>query len=262
MSARSSEACHLPAVRFPPSPLSREGWIVGLFLLGLLCVAWAWLFRMDALGQILICRAQGAGFSTVAGMWVVMMTAMMLPSALPMIVTYAQVSARRERALSRGPLVAVFAGVYLVVWSAFGVAAAAAEWLLQGEGLIRDGRLANPLHAGGLLVIAGLYQWGAVKGVCLSRCRSPLGFLLEHYRSGYRGALVLGLAHSAFCVGCCWVLMLLAWVGGAMNLAWMVVLTLLVAAERLLRPRALVVRATALTLLCAGVVLILNSALA
>jgi predicted metal-binding membrane protein len=119
--------------------------------------------------------------------------------------------------------------------------------------------LASPLHAGGLLVIAGFYQWGVVKGVCLSRCRSPLGFLLERYRSGYRGALVLGLAHGAFCVGCCWMLMLLAWVGGAMNLAWMVVLTLLVAAERLLRPRALVVRATALTLLSAGVIVILNS---
>jgi predicted metal-binding membrane protein len=246
MSAWSSKACHLPAVRFPPSPLPREGWVVGLLLLALLCAAWAWLFRMDALGQILICRAQGAAFSTVAGMWIVMMTAMMLPSALPMIVTYSQVSARRERALSRGSLVAVFAGVYLVVWSAFGAAAAAAEWLLQGEGFIRAGQLASPLHA----------------GVCLSRCRSPLGFLLEHYRSGYGGALVLGLAHGAFCVGCCWVLMLLAWVGGAMNLAWMVVLTLLVAAERLLRPRVLVVRATALTLLSAGVVLILNSALA
>jgi predicted metal-binding membrane protein len=261
MSARSSEACHVPVARFSPAPLLREGWAAGLLLLVLLCAAWAWLFRMDALGQILICRVPATGFWGAAGMWVVMMSAMMLPSALPMIFTYAQVTARRERASAQAPLVALFVATYLVVWSAFGVAAGAAEWLLQDDGFVRDGRLASPLYAGALLFIAGLYQWSAMKSVCLSRCRSPLRFLLERYRDGYRGALALGLAHGTFCVGCCWLLMLLAWVGGTMNLAWMVVLTLLVAAERMLRMRGAILHGSALALLGAGSALMLGAAL-
>jgi predicted metal-binding membrane protein len=259
MSARSSESCHVPATHFSSAPLPREGWVVGLLLLGLLGAAWAWLFRMDALGQILICRAQASGFGAIAGMWVVMMIAMMLPSALPMIFAFAQVTAERERTASRAGLLVLFVAAYLAVWSAFGVAAAAAEWLLQGHGLVRDGGLANPLYAGALLVVAGLYQWSTAKGVCLSRCRSPSDFVREHYRGGYRGAFALGLAHGAFCVGCCWVLMLLAWVGGTMNLAWMVVLTLFVAAERMLRMRAALLHASAIALLGMGAILMIGS---
>ena len=132
---------------------------------------------------------------------------------------------------------------------------------MQDDGFVRDGRLASPLYAGALLFIAGLYQWSAMKSVCLSRCRSLLRFLLERYRDGYRGALALGLAHGTFCVGCCWLLMLLAWVGGTMNLAWMVVLTLLVAAERMLRMRGAILHGSALALLGAGSALMLGAAL-
>jgi predicted metal-binding membrane protein len=226
----------------------------------MLCVSWAWLYRMDALGQLLICRSTVAGFSASASMWAVMMVAMMIPSALPMILTYSQLVARREPRSSQLGLVAVFAGVYLVAWGAFGVAAATAEWLLRGEGVIRDGQLVSPLYAGALLVVAGLYQWSAVKAHCLSRCRSPLSFLLGRYRGGYRGAVALGLSHSALCAGCCGLLMLLAFVGGAMNLAWMVVLTLFVAAEKMLRAEAVVMRAAALALLGAGTLLVLGAA--
>jgi predicted metal-binding membrane protein len=214
---------------------------------------------MDAQGQILICRGASAGFFASAGMWVVMMVAMMIPSAIPMILTYAQLVGRREPRSSQLGLVAAFAGVYLVAWSAFGVAAAAAEWLLVGKGVVRDGQLVSALYAGALLVVAGLYQWSAVKARCLSRCSSPLTFLLERYRGGYRGAITLGLTHSLLCAGCCWLLMLLAFVGGAMNLAWMVVLTLLVAAEKMLRAETVIVHGAALALLGAGTVLMLGS---
>jgi predicted metal-binding membrane protein len=216
---------------------------------------------LDAQGQIVICRSTASTFSASAGMWVVMMVAMMIPSALPMILTYAQLAARREPRSSQLGLVAVFAGVYLAMWSAFGVAAAAAEWLLRGEGVMRDGRLVSPLYAGALLVVAGLYQWSAVKTRCLSRCRSPLTFLLERYRGGYGGAVRLGLTHSALCAGCCWLLMLLAFVGGAMNLAWMAVLTLFVAAEKMLRAETVIAHATALALLGAGTLFVLGSVL-
>jgi predicted metal-binding membrane protein len=260
MAAQSSNACHA-SPHLGPSPLSRPGWAAALILLAMLGVAWAWLFRMDALGQILICRGAGAGFLASAGMWAVMMVAMMIPSALPMILTYAQLVARREPRSPQLGLVAVFAGVYLVAWSAFGVAAGAAEWLLRGEGVLRDGQLVSPVYAGALLVVAGLYQWSAVKTRCLSRCRSPLSFLLERHRGGYRGAATLGFTHSVLCAGCCWLLMLLAFVGGAMNLAWMVVLTLFVAAEKMLRAEAVIVHGAALALLGAGTVLVLGSVL-
>ncbi len=103
-------------------------------------------------------------------------------------------------------------------------------------------------------MIAGLYQWSAVKAVCLAHCHVPSEFLRQRYAAGVRGALKLGFGHSMACVGCCWVLMLLAWIGGTMNLAWMVVLTLFVALEKLLGTRAAVLRLSALVLLGAGIV--------
>jgi predicted metal-binding membrane protein len=234
--------------------LPLEGWAIGLVLLALLFLAWAWLFRMGAASDIYICRVQSADVPAVMTMWAVMMVAMMVPSALPVILAYAQIAARLEPAADRLALVAVFVAVYLVVWSGFGAVAGGADWLLERSGILRDSQLADPRYAGALLVVAGLYQWSAVKSVCLSRCHAPAGFLLQHYRGGYRGALKLGLEHSALCIGCCWILMLLAWVGGAMNLAWMVVLTLFVAIEKLLGTRATILRCSALVLLGAGAV--------
>ena len=231
-----------------------ESWVIGLVLLGVLVCAWAWLFRMGAASNLTICRVEAIASPAVVGMWIVMMVAMMTPSALPTVLAYAQMTSRTEPSSTRLGLVAAFVAVYLVVWSAFGVMAAGADWLLVRDGIVRDGQLVSPLYAGALLVVAGVYQWSAVKTVCLAHCHAPLGFLRRRYRGGYAGALKLGLEHSALCVGCCWALMLLAWVGGAMNLAWMVVLTLFVSIEKLLGTRAAVLRLSALVLLGAGVV--------
>lgn len=240
--------------------LPLEGWAIGLVLVALLFCAWAWLFRMGVASDIYICSVQTMTPIAI-GMWAVMMVAMMTPSALPMILAYAQATSRFEPSSVRLGLVALFVATYVAVWSAFGAAAASVEWLLARDGLIRDGALVNPLYAGALLVVAGLYQWSAVKTVCLGHCHAPLRFLLERYRSGYAGALKLGLEHSASCVGCCWVLMLLAWVGGAMNLALMVALTLFIAIEKLLGTRATVLRLSALVLLGAGIVEMMMAAL-
>lgn len=238
-----------------------EGWAIGLSLLAMLFVAWAWLFRMGAASEIYICSVQATVLPAAIGMWVAMMIAMMVPSALPMILTYAQVTSRLEPSSMRLGLIALFVAIYVIVWSAFGAVAGLTEWLLGQSALIRDGQLAEPRYAGALLIIAGLYQWSTVKSVCLSRCHAPLGFLLQHYRSGYGGAIKLGVEHSAACVGCCWVLILLAWVGGAMNLAWMVVLTLFVALEKLLGTRATILRLSALALLGAGALELMMSGL-
>lgn len=236
------------------SSLPLEAWAAGLFLLALSALAWAWLFRMGAAGDIFLCRLSTVTLSAAVAMWAAMMIAMMIPSALPMILSYAQVTSRVEGPRVRLGVIALFVSIYLIVWGAFGAAAGGAEWLLNRNGLIRDGQIADPLYAGALLLVAGLYQWSAVKSVCLSRCHEPMSFLRRRYRGGYAGAIGHGLEHSTACMGCCWALMLLAFVGGAMNLGWMVLLTLFVMLERLIGTRAGFLRLSALALLLAGAI--------
>ena len=234
--------------------LPLEGWAAGIFLLALSALAWAWLFRMGAAGDIFLCRVQTVTLPAVAAMWAVMMIAMMIPSALPMILAHAQVTTRVERPPIRLGVVALFVAIYVIVWSVFGAATGGAEWLLSRSGFIRDGQIADPRYAGALLLIAGLYQWSAVKSVCLSHCHEPMSFLRRRYRGGYAGAVKLGLEHSTACIGCFWALMLLAFVGGAMNLGWMVALTLFVALEKLIGTRVVFLRLSALGLLLAGAI--------
>lgn len=160
-------------------------------------------------------------------MWWVMMVAMMLPSATPAILLYARV---RDR--NRGGAIAqswVFLAGYLGVWLLFSILAAAANRALTGPSLALDNRLAQ----GVILVAAGLYQLSPVKSACLRQCRSPAEFLSRHWRPGWDGAVRLGVLHGIYCVGCCWMLMVLLFVGGVMNLLWVVALTLVVAVEKL-----------------------------
>ena len=139
--------------------LPLEGWAAGILLLALSALAWAWLFRMGAAGDIFLCRVQTVTLPAVAAMWAVMMIAMMIPSALPMILAHAQVTTRVERPPIRLGVVALSVAIYVIVWSVFGAATGGAEWLLSRSGFIRDGQIADPRYAGALLLIAGLYQW-------------------------------------------------------------------------------------------------------
>lgn len=171
-----------------------------------------------------------ANLLAIGAMWAVMMAAMMLPSALPMIRTYADASLRRgARADARA-----FVGGYLLVWVAFSAAATAAQWLLQAAGWTSPmiASTSAPLTAA-LLLVAGLYQFSPLKRLCLHGCRTPLGFVLGAWRPGTRGALAMGWHHGRLCVGCCWALMALLFVGGAMNLAWVAALSVAVAIEKI-----------------------------
>ena len=155
-------------------------------------------------------------------MWAVMMTAMMLPSAAPMIVL---ADTRQAYLLAAG---------YIVVWAVFSVGATALQWAL-GRFLILNPMMEVSSRTAGavLLVIAGIYQWTPLKQACLATCQSPMAFLARRWRSGSWGAFRMGVEHGVYCVGCCWALMLLLFAGGVMNLTVILALTAFVAFEKL-----------------------------
>lgn len=169
-------------------------------------------------------------------MWWLMMIAMMLPSAAPAILLYSRIRETRNE----GPAIAqtwIFLSSYLGVWLFFSIFAALAQRLVTGPSMALHSRVPE----GGLLISAGLYQLSPLKSACVRQCRSPVEFLTRHWRRGLNGAVRLGVIHGAYCLGCCWILMTLLFVGGIMNVLWIAGLTLLVAGEKLL-PRGDLVR--------------------
>ncbi len=166
-------------------------------------------------------------------MWVLMMLAMMLPSAAPMILLHATVARRRDPARGgRGAF--LFALGYAAVWIGFALAATATQWALEGAAMLTPAmRLGSAVLASLLFIAVGIYQFTPLKQACLRHCRSPLEFLSRHWRSGSGGAFLMGASHGTYCLGCCWAMMLLLFVGGVMNLAWIAGLALLVLAEKL-----------------------------
>jgi predicted metal-binding membrane protein len=186
-------------------------------------------------------------------MWTTMMAAMMLPAAAPMIVTFGTVY--RNKRESGGAFVPtwVFVAGYLAVWAGFGAAAWAAgdfgEALARAYPALRD---VGPRVAAAAMLAAGLYQLTPLKARCLSHCRSPLSFVMHHWRPGMAGAWRMGLEHGAYCVGCCWVLFVLLVAVGLASLPWMGLITLIVCAEKLLPRGRLITAAVAVTLLGLG----------
>ena len=186
-------------------------------------------------------------------MWWVMMIAMMIPSAAPMVLLHAAI-ARRQAARAR-PLAAtaVFALGYLAVWAGFSLIATLAQWGLEAIGVVTGMmEIASPLAAGLVLIVAGLYQFTPLKHACLRHCQSPIGFIAHHWRPGVAGAWRMGLGHGAFCLGCCWFLMLLLFVGGIMNLIWIAGIALYVGIEKFAAGRRWVTAATGAALVLAG----------
>jgi predicted metal-binding membrane protein len=188
------------------------------------------------------------GWALIAAMWAAMMVAMMLPSASPTILLYAHVH-RHSNEHGAAPPTAAFLGGYVACWVGFALIAATLQVALGGMELF------SRKVAAVLLIAIGLYQLSPLKDACLNRCRSPAQFLSRHYAPGAMGAVRLGLLHGAYCVGCCWLLMALLFVGGVMNLAWVAALTLLVAAEKLLPGGKWIARIAGVALIGWGVLL-------
>jgi predicted metal-binding membrane protein len=172
-------------------------------------------------------------FLLIFAMWSVMMVAMMVPSAAPMILSFAAIE--RKRPAAQGVLSSTSAFVlgYLLVWVAFSLIATSAQGILHQAALLSPMMATtNSLLAALLLLVAGIFQWTPLKYTCLHHCRSPFGFLLNEWRDGTGGALQMGLKHGSYCLGCCWSLMALLFVAGVMNILWIALLTVLVLLEK------------------------------
>ena len=176
-----------------------------------------------------------ADFAFIFAMWAVMMTAMMLPSTAPMVTAYATINRRRRARADPAVPTVVFIAGYLIAWAIYAAGATAIHWALNRRGVVDDMMTTQaPWLASGLFIVAGLYQWTALKDACLTRCHRPETFILTEWREGLGGAIVMGLRHGLFCIGCCLALMLLMFAFSLMDLRWMVALTVLVSAEKLL----------------------------
>ncbi len=195
-------------------------------------------------------------FALLALMWAVMMVAMMLPSAAPTILLFAALE-RRRVGRGTGGGIALFVLGYLAIWSLFAVVAAAVQTLLAHAGLLSAQlAAASTLLAGGIFVAAGVYEFTPLKNRCLIHCRSPLEWIPRHMRPGRGGAFRMGVAHGAFCVGCCWALMLLLFVGGVMNLIWVAVIAIFVLAEKTMLGGPVLVRLAGAALVLGGLALL------
>lgn len=176
-------------------------------------------------------------------MWAVMMAAMMLPGAVPAVLLVDRLAAARRLAGRAAAGAGWFVAGYLGAWCLFSLAATVAQAALQAALVLAAGMsIEHRLPGAVVLAAAGVYQFLPIKGRCLAQCRSPLDFVMHHWREGRAGAAVMGLQHGAWCVGCCWLLMAVLFVVGVMNLAWVVLLTGFVVAEKLLPNGVLVGR--------------------
>ncbi len=220
----------------------RDRWLLIAALVCITALAWADLLRMAAAMRMPM-DMEGLGMKAwtladawaMAVMWIIMMIAMMVPSAAPMVLLYGAVARKAARQGTVLVPSSLFLAGYLVVWTVFSVAATALQWALDQAALLSPMLvLVSPWIGAVLLIATGIYQFSPAKQACLDHCRSPVHFMAEHWHPGFDGALRMGIEHGLYCLGCCWILMLLLFVGGVMNLAWIAGIALFVLAEKLL----------------------------
>lgn len=260
--------------------LLRDRWILGACLALLVVLACLWLWRdhtamsdweqsMAAMGMKDMEMAGGPMATSSAPaaylveafvMWLIMMVAMMLPSAAPMILLYGKLARSGRQQGGVFASTTVFAGLYLAVWGGFSAVAALIQWALVRSGVISDMGLAfgDSRVAGALLVAAGLYQLAPLKHACLEKCRSPLSFLMWLWRPGLAGAARLGLTHGVYCLGCCAMLMALLFVFGVMNLAWVALLAVVVLIEKVVPGGQLIAWLAGVAAIAVGVAMVLD----
>jgi predicted metal-binding membrane protein len=257
----------MPDVATLPRLILRERVIILLAVAGVTALSWLYLVElwrampdmstMAKMAMPMAPRWTPLAFALTFAMWTGMMIGVMLPSAAPMILTFAALNRRKARALERLLPTLTFASGYLLVWTAFSLAATLLQWALDRLGLLSPMlTTTNALIGGALFLAAGVYQLTPLKDACLTHCRSPFAFLFTRWRDGLSGALRMGIEHGGYCLGCCWLLMALLFVVGVMNLLWVAAITLFVLAEKVLRGGAWIARLSGVAMAAYGLWLI------
>lgn len=246
------------------SILRRDRAVIAAALAALALLCWAYLVWIAAAPAHSMAETapairpwSAADFLVMLAMWCVMMVGMMVPAAAPMILIYARVARQsRQRGTPFAPA-AWFALGYFLAWLGFAIAATALQWSLESALLLSPMTArAAPGLGGALLIAAGVYQWTPLKDACLPHCQSPMRFIQRYGFRGGRGTAVrLGLRHGAYCIGCCWALMMLLFAGGVMNLLWIAAIAALVLAEKLV-PARLIQRVSGVALIAGGAALL------
>ena len=222
--------------------LKHDRWLTAGALLLAVLLSWAWIVPMalDMYGAMtgpsawmMTTNWDAQHLALLFAMWAVMMVGMMLPSAAPTLLLYAALARKSDTSRSVALRVYAFAGGYLAIWTLFSLLATGLQRLLAAALVLSPMmEVQNRAWAGGLLVFAGVYQFTAAKRACLTACRSPVEFITRHWKPGRGGAFRMGLEHGLYCLGCCWALMLLLFVGGVMNLWVIAAITLFVLLEK------------------------------
>jgi predicted metal-binding membrane protein len=247
--------------------LRHDRLIVAVGLAGAVALAWVYLaagagIDMSMAGMPMEPMPWSAFYAVlVFTMWWVMMIAMMVPSAFPMVLLFTAI--KRKQAASVSPSVEawLFLSGYLLIWAGFSLVAALAQWGLERAGLLSMTVANTSATVGGIILLAvGLYQFTPVKSACLHYCQNPVLFLSRYWRPGAAGALRMGLQHGGYCLGCCWFLMVLLFVAGVMNLVWIAGIALYVACEKLLPLGQRLSRASGVALIVAGTIVLARAA--
>lgn len=245
--------------------------LIVLTALSLLCVL-SWLYiiylynqmhpmNMDALffAMPMTPRWTWTDFTLLFLMWFVMMIAMMTPSVIPLIVMFAVIN--RKRRQQQNPYVSsgYLLGGYFLVWAAFSLFATLLQWLLQRASLLNPEMVTTSKVAGGIIMIAaGTFQFTPLKNTCLGNCRSPIGFIHQHWKSGKTGAFRMGIKNGMYCLGCCWILMILLFVSGIMNIFWIIIISLFVLIEKVLPSVKVISLIAGIALIAYGIIVLVE----
>ncbi|HKZ73688.1 MAG TPA: DUF2182 domain-containing protein [Steroidobacteraceae bacterium] len=237
--------------------LRRDRWIVAASLAVVVALAWLYLWREAGMMVHVAMGHMEMGPLATFAMWAVMMVGMMLPSAAPAVLLYGAMVRRNGERATVLPAVWIFTSGYLAAWAAFSALATLLQIALGRAALVTPMMTsASARLTAGILIVAGIYQWLPVKAACLGKCRSPLELFVSRWRAGAGGTFRMGVEHGVYCVGCCWVLMLLLFAAGVMNLLAVALIAGFVLVEKLLPAARIVSRAAGAGLVLAGVYLL------
>lgn len=256
----------MPAAAVVEILVRRDRLVVVTGLAGIVGLSWVYLLHLSAAMEAMPAMAMvglrpwsSIDFILTFAMWAVMMVAMMTPSAAPMILLYCAIVRKRREPGRAAAASGGFIAGYLVVWTGFSALATALQWGLEQAALLSPMMVStSPYLGGALLIAAGVYQMTPLKQVCLKYCRSPVHFLSSHWRKGAGGAFKMGLDHGLFCLGCCWAIMGLLFVGGVMNLLMVAAIAGFILLEKVMPRGVLVGRAAGGLLVLAGIWLIVQ----